>query len=364
MAFDRNAQYGSRWDAPTTGHPQGAFKNRTDGLNDGSYLEREWMNDISALTEALIDSAGISLNGTADQVGTSQYMQGLVEQVSGRSYNYNCSNILNDYSLLVKSGQYAPASYFDGMLVEFRPSATNTAAATVNVAGLGIVGVSATSNAELVFNTPTQLRYNSLASAFDIVHGAESGIHVTTTEGNGGTIDQTFEQINFRALAQPSGPQCNMTYNNVGANTLLWTHNGTSTPRFHWYKGSGGTARMMELEGENPNANLYVYGDIFSGGSSVVKVPNLNDFAKAQTTNGYQKFPNGMIMQWLSLLNVAGGVYNWPISFNSAVYSIQSQTFGTFTIDPLSIISSTVSNFTVLVPTPGIVNWYVLGIGY
>lgn len=283
MAFDRNAIYGTRWSAPSTAHPEGAFINRTSPTaDDGSYLEEKWINSFSALPEALIHSAGITLNGVPDEVGNSQYMEGLVEQVSGRSINYDCSGPANAYVLSVRTSQYGPQSYFDGMSVEFKPNVTNTGASTVNVNSLGVINISNTSSGgELTSGDAVRLRYNSTTGQFQIISKVNAG-NVTTSQFNGGTIDQTFEQINFRSSAQPTGPQCNLTYDNASGHTLRLTHNGTTgTPKYQFFNADGTDARMLEVEGVRPNANLYAYGEIRNirnGGSNLEIVPNHDDF--------------------------------------------------------------------------------------
>ena len=284
MAFDRNATYGPRWAAPSVAHPQGAFIDRTTEVSDdGSYLISGWMNDISAFNEALIQSASITLDGTADEVGNSQYMEGLVEQVSGRSVNYDCSGPANAYVLSVRTDQYGPQSYFDGMNVEFTPNITNTGLSTVNVNSLGIITIASTSSGgELATGNAVRMRYNSSISQFEIISKINPG-NVTTTQFNGGTIDQTFEQINFRSSAQPTGPQCNLTYDNDSGHTVKFTHNGTTgIPKFQVYNVDPTNPRMLQLEGTAPSSNMFVFGEVRSIRDGVVSapeiVPNHDDF--------------------------------------------------------------------------------------
>lgn len=282
MAINLNTFYGSRWNAASVSYPDGSFKNRTTEVSDdGSYLEQTWINNNIAYPQALMDAASITANGTADEVGNCQVMEGLVEQVSGRSVNYDCSGPANAYVLSVRTSQYGPQSYFDGMTVEFTPNVTNTGSSTVDVNSLGVITIADTSSGgELEVGNAVRIRYNSSISQFQIIAKVNEG-NVTTSQFNGGTIDQTFEQINFRSSAQPTGPQCNLTYTNSSGNIIRFTHNGNDTPKYQFFNNDGTDGRMLEVEGIRPNADLYSYGEIRNirnGASDLEIVPNHDDF--------------------------------------------------------------------------------------
>lgn len=87
MALQRDTRYPGRWTTASSGHPQGAFKNRTaPGSLDGSYIEQDWANDWDGYFSSLLDAAGLTANGNVDAVGASQYfsaMQTLLNQSSG-----------------------------------------------------------------------------------------------------------------------------------------------------------------------------------------------------------------------------------------------------------------------------------------
>ncbi len=78
MAIIRTTVYPNRYDAPTSGQPQGAFRNKsTPTSQDGSYLEAQWINDFSAYFSSMMEAANISYNGTVDAVGACQYFDAL-----------------------------------------------------------------------------------------------------------------------------------------------------------------------------------------------------------------------------------------------------------------------------------------------
>jgi hypothetical protein len=54
------------------------------------------------------------------------------------------------------------------------------------------------------------------------------------------------------------------------------------------------------------------------------------DFANSLTGNGYQKLPNGLILQWMKVSGPAGSVVGtWPIPFPNAVLHAQASVFST-----------------------------------
>ena len=78
MALDRSNRYPGRFENPTTGQPQGAFKNRTSPTaEDGSYFEADWANDMSGFFGAILSNAGVSPNGTVDTASSSQVYDAL-----------------------------------------------------------------------------------------------------------------------------------------------------------------------------------------------------------------------------------------------------------------------------------------------
>lgn len=78
MALQRDTHYPGRYSTGNATHPQGAFKNRTTPTSqDGSYLEKDWLNDWDGFFASLLNEAGITPNGDVDAVGASQYFNAL-----------------------------------------------------------------------------------------------------------------------------------------------------------------------------------------------------------------------------------------------------------------------------------------------
>lgn len=96
MALQRDTKYPGRFTTATSAHPQGPFKNRTSSTSqDGSYLEKDWLNDWDGFFGSLLSKAGLTPNGSVDAVGASQYFNALLTVASvapvGTSRNLKCS---------------------------------------------------------------------------------------------------------------------------------------------------------------------------------------------------------------------------------------------------------------------------------
>lgn len=79
MALNLPNKYPGRFDATSTDYPQGKFKNRTSPTaQDGSYLERDWLNDWGGFFGALLSNAGVTPNGNVDTAQSSQFYDAMM----------------------------------------------------------------------------------------------------------------------------------------------------------------------------------------------------------------------------------------------------------------------------------------------
>jgi hypothetical protein len=107
------------------------MENLAGKITGGSVTAAEW-NQLPTEVQNLIVAAGMALtNGDLDQLGKA------VATYSAMGQFYTGSGPADVYVATKQAGFQAPPSYFTGMVVRFRPSATNTGAATVDVDGLG-----------------------------------------------------------------------------------------------------------------------------------------------------------------------------------------------------------------------------------
>lgn len=78
MALQRYLRYPGRFANPTPEQPQGAAKNRTaPGVEDGTYLEADWLNDMFGFLSYMLSKSQVVANGTVDNATASQYAQAL-----------------------------------------------------------------------------------------------------------------------------------------------------------------------------------------------------------------------------------------------------------------------------------------------
>lgn len=86
MALKLDERYPGRANPPSLDYPQGSFKNRTSpDSKDGTYLEKDWANDIQGYLQSLLQDAGIVANGQVDKVGASQYFNALKTVIASES---------------------------------------------------------------------------------------------------------------------------------------------------------------------------------------------------------------------------------------------------------------------------------------
>lgn len=135
MALQRDTYYPGRYSTGNAAHPQGAFKNRTTPTSqNGSYLEKDWLNDWDGFFASLLNKAGLTPNNNVDAVGASQYYSALHDVISRGDY-VTAGGTANAITLTHPT---PVTSYKDGQVFRFKVTAANTGATTINVDGLGV----------------------------------------------------------------------------------------------------------------------------------------------------------------------------------------------------------------------------------
>ena len=93
--LNKRAFYGDDWGVPSAEHPAGECLNRSaPGVEDGSYFEKSWVNDLMALSGALMNSAGYSPNGTEDTAMACQVFDALVNNRWSAIGNYSPGTVV------------------------------------------------------------------------------------------------------------------------------------------------------------------------------------------------------------------------------------------------------------------------------
>jgi len=147
MAINLLLQYPGQVDPVTPAFPYGEPRNITapgDGL--GTPWEAAIIKDIVGLQQALLKSAGIVPSGTPDEVGASEYLQALTSMMLGGALNFDDSGVVNAYIADPRTNQAGPRVLFDGLTILFTPGSNNTGPTTIDVSGLGAVGILSESN--------------------------------------------------------------------------------------------------------------------------------------------------------------------------------------------------------------------------
>ena len=196
MAIDQNAQY-PVGTAPASGdYPEGSAINSTaPGALDGYPFDKEGINDILGVLQALLRAGGVTASGNADTALASQYMQMIVELASGRAYTYDDTGAANAYVLGVRTNQQAPAGLFNGLIVRYTAANTNTGASTANAFGTGAVSIRDKVGAVLtagaiLAGSEIELHYDSVNSWYVLSASPISLLHIQdqkTSGTNGGT---------------------------------------------------------------------------------------------------------------------------------------------------------------------------------
>jgi hypothetical protein len=187
MALLIENKYPGKSEPASAAYPQGAARNITapgDGL--GTPLEKEWINDLFGLQQALLAAAGLTPSGSPDTALASQYLQGIIQQVQGRAGLFDDTGAANAYIVALRTSQQAPGAVFDGQRFRIVPTVTSTGAATIDISAL--LGQAA---ATTVINI--KLKGGSTdPSAGVIIAGEEIGFIYRTSPGIHAQLDSAF----------------------------------------------------------------------------------------------------------------------------------------------------------------------------
>ncbi|BAM68862.1 putative tail-fiber protein [Edwardsiella phage MSW-3] len=78
MALILPNRYPGRAGAVSAEYPQGSFKNRSaPNVEDGTYMEKDWLNDQAGFFGAILKAAGVTPNGNVDTATSSQVYDAL-----------------------------------------------------------------------------------------------------------------------------------------------------------------------------------------------------------------------------------------------------------------------------------------------
>ena len=87
----------------------------------------------------------------------------------------------------------------------------------------------------------------------------------------------------------------------------------------------------------------------FLGGVPAANYANIAAFAKSLTTNGYQKLPGGLILQWgaITLSADTSTIFNFPTPFTTACFFVGINRYEGGTSTQVSSYEYTATGFTI-----------------
>ncbi|MCO7414089.1 hypothetical protein ABKU20_17515 [Enterobacter asburiae] len=169
-------------------------------------------------------------------------------------------------------------------------------------------------------------------------------VHVTALSGDTMTIERGQEGTSARAWSVND-----IVANMMTAGTLIYILNNfqpldntltalaalaTGANKLPYFTGADTAAQTdltqvgRDVIGQTTVDNLLAYLGLKTAakrdvGTAANQIPDMSAFVTAGTTNGYQKLPGGLIVQWGRALIPAGGVFvGYPIPFPSLTYVV------------------------------------------
>lgn len=130
MALKRDVKYPGRFEAASTEHPQGKFKNRTSPTSqDGSYLEQQWLNDWDGFFGSLLSENDIEPDEDVDEVGSSQYFDALLQLREVSPINNDWNGYLDpDHTVPIEIGDTSAGTRVFDLDEEIAPNIYSGAA--------------------------------------------------------------------------------------------------------------------------------------------------------------------------------------------------------------------------------------------
>jgi len=174
MALNFDGRYTPDSTPADANYPYGSFKNETvPGALDGTPYEKDWGNDMLGFFQKLLNYANIVPSGNAETIVASQYFEAL-EKTFNKFIYFNDAGGGAANAIQVVSVGSKPPVYFDGQIVLFKASATNTGATTIQIDTLAIKdiiknGGSPLTGGEIIASKYVLLRFNTTDDRFELV---------------------------------------------------------------------------------------------------------------------------------------------------------------------------------------------------
>lgn len=162
--------------------------------NSSPSVQDKWLNSVQDEINNVISSVSQSISDTElNQLGNT------ISSYSGDGDFFTDSGAVNSYVLTVIASKRPPLLYTAGQRVRFVPGNTNSGASTINVVGIGVVGILDPAGApltggEIISGIALELYYDGAAFRLSNVSGA---VNVT--------VDKVSKAVNQTAHAFVAG---------------------------------------------------------------------------------------------------------------------------------------------------------------
>ena len=109
--------------------------------------------------------------------------------------------------------------------------------------------------------------------------------------------------------------------------------------------------------------NVTTSGNVTASNISLGNVTmSQNNLLGSMSTNGWQRLPSGLIMQWGSVSSHSSATITFPIPFTTACFSVVATGVDTPTVTRIAAVSSiTVNSFLLSLSATGSANWIAIG---
>lgn len=316
------------------------MSSKYDPKDNGDTVSGDEYNNIVNPLANLITSSGQTIDTSNTQV-----VKAVADYAAVGTF-YSDGGVVNAYSLSAIGSRLAPDAYSEGMEIRFRAGNTNTGAATVNVAGLGVKSIKQgdgstdltagdistdfdtrarydgtvfrLSNVSDVGNLTVNGKFNTTPATATIASGAitySSAYMVVDTEG--GASSDNLDTINGGV----DGDEITINIGDVNRKVSIIDNDA-----------SGGNILLKNninvLLDQTYDAITFKYraadGFWFEVNRSLTK-----DFVSSRSINGWQYLPSGMLFQWGNNAVTTGTIVTFPIAFSTAFYTATTSHRGT-----------------------------------